>query len=247
MTTELPTTTRTITTMSIPTDSSGLLYLLQIATATFPTGAFSHSYGFETLIHDGSIADAMNLRREALLWLRYGIAPSDGVAVAEAYRAAQSGDAERWVKLDALLTALKLTRETREASLSTGMAFLRATLDAFPGEHLDRYNALVASGLCAGHYASAFGVAALDANISLHDALAAFLHSTLSNLISVAARIIPLGQLAVQRILAQSQAEILESARVAMVTPLSDIATSTVQLDIASMAHERLYTRLCIS
>lgn len=247
MTTARRTITLTIMIMSIPIDNAALLYLLQVATASFPTGSFSHSYGFETLIHDGSISDAESLRREATLWLRYGIAPADGVAVAEAYRAAQSGDLGYLAEIDTLMGALKLTREAREASLSTGMAFLRATLDAFPGKHLEGYHALVVKGLCAGHYATAFGVAARDADIVLSDALTAFLHSTLSSLIGVAARIIPLGQIAVQRILAQSQADILECARVAIETPLSDIATSTVRLDIASMAHERLYTRLCIS
>ena len=234
-------------TTSIPTDRSALLYLLQVATATFPTGAFSHSYGFEALIHDDYIADAATLQREALLWLRYGIALTDGVGVAEAYRAAQSNDTEGLADLDALLSAIKLTRESREASLSTGNAFMHATLDAFPAEQLRRYHALVEAGVCAGHYATAFGVAALDARIALHDALVAFLQSTLSNLIGVAARIIPLGQISVQRILADSRLSILECAQAALRTSRSDMASLTVRLDIASMAHEHLYTRLCIS
>ena len=35
-----------------------LLYLLQVANASFPTGAFNHSYGFETWIDSGALDDA---------------------------------------------------------------------------------------------------------------------------------------------------------------------------------------------
>ena len=37
--------------------SDRLLYLLQVVNSAFPTGAFNHSYGFETLIDSGEIHD----------------------------------------------------------------------------------------------------------------------------------------------------------------------------------------------
>ena len=232
---------------AIATDASALLYLLQTATSFFPTGAFAHSYGFETLSQDGTIVDAATLQRQALLWLRHGMASADGAVCAMAWAATRDGRDADLEALDDTLNALRITRETREASLSTGRAFIRAGVDAFAEPGLRRYESAVAAGVCLGHYATAFGVAGHDAGVPQLDTVAALLHSGLTSLIGVAARIIPLGQIAVQKIVAEARVEVLECARRALTIELDDLGTSTALLDVASMAHERIYTRLCIS
>lgn len=233
--------------MNTTTDGSSLLYLLQIATSTFPTGAFSHSYGFETLIDDGIVVNPESLEREALLWLRYGVAKADGAGVAIGYRMACENDIAGLASLDEMLSALKLSRESKEGSLSTGQSFLMALLDAFPGKLGQRYSKAVDDRFCIGHYATAFGVAAADAGIPLREAVLAFLHGSFSNMVGVAARIIPLGQIAVQRMLANARPTIVECMEISLATSLDQMNSATVRLDVASMAHERLYTRLCIS
>lgn len=238
---------RMCTTTTGSTDETSLLYLLQAATSSFPTGVFSHSYGFETFVSNGVIHDADSLHSAALLWLRHGVAPTDAAGVALAHDAAQRDDLSELARIDETLHALKLTRETREASLSTGGAFLSAVLDALPGPRTLAYRAQIDSGHCLGHYGTAFGVSSADAGVAQRTAVMVYLHGSLSSLVSVASRIIPLGQIAVQRILAQSQAEILECTDVALQTPRHDLATATAGFDVASMMHERLYTRLCIS
>jgi urease accessory protein len=256
MLTAMPTIIRTdISTMNtrtevLPAESTlvpddALLYLLQVATPAFPTGAFSHSWGFETLIDERVIDGPESLEREALRWLRHGVARADGAGVAQAYRAARDVDALR--DIDGVLGALKLGRETREGSLSTGRAFIDAVVDAYPGAHIGRYAQAIDDGVCLGHYATAFGVASADAGIPLREAVLAFLHGSFANMVSVAARIIPLGQLAVQRMLSGARARIGECTDVALATPMGTMGSATVRLDVASMAHERLYTRLCIS
>ena len=228
-------------------EDEGLLYLLQAATSAFPTGAFSHSFGFETLIDEGAVTDGDSLERCSALWLRYGVATADAAVCAWAWLAADANDEALLGILDEQLNALRITRETRQASLSTGTAFMNAARDAFGGDGLARYRALVGEGACGGHYATAFGVAGHDAGISRHSTTVAFLHGSLSSLISVAARIIPLGQVATQRIISNARPAILDCARIALGTGLMDLGTSTAWFDHASMAHERLYSRLCIS
>jgi len=229
------------------TDTSALLYLLQVASGSFPTGSFSHSYGLETLIQDGRITDAEDLADAARLWLRHGVATSEGGAVAVAFRAARENDLTILADLDEVLTALKLTRETREASIKIGNAFLRTVSSTFGWDSVDRYQRATAEGRCAGHYATAFGVAAADAGVSATEALPAFLHSALSGVVAVAARIMPLGQLDAQRVLAASWPQIAGCAETALVLGLDDLSVPATALDIASMRHERLYSRLCMS
>ena len=229
------------------TDASTLLYLLQVANGSFPTGSFSHSYGFETLIQDGRITSADDLADVARLWLRHGVTTSEGGAVGLAFRAARENDVAMLAELDEVLTALKLTRETREASIKVGNAFLRTVSSTFGWNNVDRYFRATSEGWCAGHYATAFGVAAADAGVSATEALLAFLHSALYGVVAVAARIMPLGQLDVQRVLAGSWPQIADCAETALVLGLDDLSVPIAILDIASMRHERLYSRLCMS
>lgn len=229
------------------TDASTLLYLLQVANGSFPTGSFSHSYGFETLIQDGRITSADDLADVARLWLRHGVTTSEGGAVGLAFRAARENDVAMLAELDEVLTALKLTRETREASVKVGNAFLRTVSSTFGWNNVDRYSRATSEGRCAGHYATAFGVAAADAGVSATEALLAFLHSALYGVVAVAARIMPLGQLDAQRVLAGSWAQIADCAEAALVLGLDDLSVPMAVLDIASMRHERLYSRLCMS
>ena len=229
------------------TDTSALLYLLEVANGSFPIGSFSHSYGLETLIQEGRITDARGLTDVAHLWLRYSVATSEGGAVGVAFRATHENDFTTLAELDEVLTALKLTRETREASIKIGGAFLRTVSSTFGWERTTQYRRATTEGLCVGHYAIAFGVAAADAEISATEALLAFLHSTLYGFLGVAARIIPLGQLDVLRVLAGSWPQIVDCATIALGLDLEDLGVPAALLDIASMHHERLYSRLCMS
>jgi urease accessory protein len=229
------------------TDTSALLYLLQVANGSFPIGSFSHSYGLETLVQEGRVTDAQGLTDVAHLWLRYGVATSEGGAVGVAFRATRENDFTKLAELDQVLTALKLTRETREASIKIGNAFLRTVTSIFGWQRIAQYRHATAEGWCVGHYATAFGVAAADAGVSATEALLAFFHSALYGILGVAARIVPLGQLDAQRVLAGSWPQIVDCAKIALVLGLEDLSVAATFLDIASMHHERLYSRLCMS
>ena len=229
------------------TDESSLLYLLQVANGSFPSGAFSHSYGLETLVHEGRIKDANDLAAFANLWLRYNLATSEGGAVSLALRAAQSGNVATLAEVDRVLSALKLTRETREASIKVGRSFLRTISSTFGWRRVHEYQQGVRDGWAIGHYATAFGVASCDAGVSVRDALIAFFHATLYGVVGVATRIVPLGQMDAQRVLAGLWLDIIECAETAAALSLGELSSSTALTDIASMRHERLYSRLCMS
>ena len=74
--------------------------------------------------------------------------------------------------------------------------------------------------------------------------LAAFLHAVAANLVSAGVRLIPLGQTDGQRVLASLEPVIATTASRALGTALDDIGGATFRADIASMRHERQYTRL---
>ena len=128
--------------------------------ASFPTGAFNHSYGFETWIDSELINDGSSFEVACRDWLTYSLASADGAAVAHAHRAMQAGDIDALVSLDELVGALKLSREAREASDKTGHALLSALRDVFEPQKLKAFESAIKTGRCAGHQAVIFGAAA---------------------------------------------------------------------------------------
>ena len=225
-----------------------LLYLLQVANASFPTGAFNHSYGFETWIDSARMLDdGARFERACRDWLRFGIVRTDGAAAAHAWRHAAAGDLDALVALDETVGALKLTRESREASFKTGRALLGAVSEVFGADSLAPLAAAIREGRCAGHQAVVFGAAAAAQGIGMGDAVLAFLHAALSNLVSVGARLIPLGQIESQRIVRAAWPLLQDGAAAACAIEIEELGSATAGLDIAGMRHERLHTRLCMS
>ncbi len=228
-------------------DYKTLLYLLQVANSSFPTGAFNHSYGFETLIDEGTIYNAETLEVACRDWLLYGVAPADGAAAVSAHRANISGDLDQLIELDNLIGALKLAREVREASYKTGRAFLTAVCNIFHAAAMESYAQAIKRGRCEGHQSVAFGAAAATFGVTEDEATLVFLQSTLTNLLGVAARLIPLGQVEAQRIITKAAPLLTQAANVAKSRKPEEFGTMTAALDIAAMGHERLYSRLCMS
>jgi urease accessory protein len=227
--------------------SSQLLYLLQVANASFPTGAFNHSYGFETWIDSGAIDDAAAFDIACRDWLQYGVATADGAAVAHAHRFASQSDLAALIDLDLVVGALKLSREAREASHKTGRALMVALADIFAVSDLEAFATAIRDGRCEGHQAVIFGAAAQAHNVGERDAVLAFLQTTLSNLTGVGARLIPLGQVETQRIVKNAWPLLQSLAEEACAMEVDQLGTASAGLDVASMQHERLHTRLCMS
>lgn len=224
-----------------------LLALLQVANASFPTGAFSHSYGFETWIAEGVVANAAMAETHCRDWLRFGIATADGVAVAAAYRDTLYNAMDGIVDLDRRVDALKLARETRSASTKTGAALIAACREIFKLEEAVRLDGLVRSGATPGHHAVVYGVAGAALGFTEHQTVASFLWTGFSNLVSVVARLVPLGQVEVQRIVAAGAPLVEDCAEIARTRPVDRMGSLLASLDTAAMRHERLPSRLCIS
>lgn len=229
-------------------EANRILYLLQVATAAFPTGAFNHSYGFETWIDRESINDAASFECACRDWLLFAATPLDGVAVAHAQRFARLGDTASLIALDGTVGAMRLTKESRDASMKTGRSFLNTLSAVFETPQVvGDYVAAVRAGQCDGHQAVGFGAAAGAFGLSTGASVLAYLQSSLSNLASVGARLIPIGQVETQRILKRAWPLLLDCTRVAESTELSRMSANMVSLDVASMHHESLHTRLCMS
>jgi urease accessory protein len=221
--------------------------LFQLTGAAFPTGAFSHSYGLETVVQLGRVHDLATFGEWLEVHLVHAAGPTDGAAVALVGRAASRGDWETVARVDGLLTALKLAPEVRAASLAIGQAAVRAAREVFPGPALGRYTALLADRRARGNAAVVFGCVAADLRVSARVSVLAFLWGLASALTGVATRLVPLGGIAAQRLLRELQPCIRDAAGSAEARREHELAAATLGQDIAAFRHQRLYSRLYIS
>jgi urease accessory protein len=206
-----------------------VLQLLQLADSALPVGSLSHSFGLEAIVSDGDIEDALS---ESLLL--------DAIFCREAHARALREAAI--FDLNLQISALRLARESREASMTMGRRFAALAATLHPSAAL--------SGLASIeelHHSVAFGftlgILAIDPDLTVN----AFLHQCLLNSISAAQRLLPLGQIQANRIAWNLKPAILDTVERTRAITCSTVRSFSHLPEMACMRHSCLPTRLFIS
>ena len=220
-------------------DAAALYRLMAWLSPAFPVGAFSYSSGIEWAVEAGNITDATTLQRWLTAMIGAGGGFCDATLMVHAYRATADNDDQTLKDVAELAATFAPSKERFLETTAQGRAFIEATNAAWPCLALSR---LAATRPLA--YPVAVGLAVAGHGIPLEGALTAFLHAVAANLISAGVRLVPLGQTDGQRVLASLEPVIATTASRALVTALDDIGGAAFRSDIASMRHERQYTRL---
>ncbi len=217
------------------------LPLLVWLSPSFPVGAFAYSHGLEWVHEAGDVIDALTLEAWLSGLLQFGAARNDAILFAEAYRAAEGGDAARLAELAELALALANSAERRLETTTQGDAFVAAAGAAWPCEALT-----LLKGVWMGTIAYPIAVAASAAGhrIPLPEALAAFALGFVSNLVSAAVRLGVVGQSDGQRVIAALMPAVAELAAFAEEATVDDLGGSAFRSDLAALKHETQYTRL---
>ena len=86
-----------------------------------------------------------------------------------------------------------------------------------------------------------------DNSVSLSQGLAVYGYSICSAIVTNCVKLVPLSQLAGQKILNESFALISKAAEKAIGTEIDDISISGAGFDLRAIQHERLYSRQYMS
>jgi len=218
--------------------TGALLQLLTLVSPAFPVGSFAYSHGLEWLIATGGLARADALARWLSDLLQMGGVWNDAVLFAEAHRAATEGDGPRLLAAAELGEALAGSRERHLESMAQGRAFLAAAHAAWPCPAAER---LTEAG--GAPYPVAVAAVAASLRIPLEQALPAYLNAFAANLVSVAVRLVPLGQTAGLQVLASLHPVIAAVAERAEASTLDHLGSATIAAEIAAMRHETQYSR----
>src|SRR5687767_13986341 len=215
-----------------------LLALLQFGDGLFPAGGFAHSFGLETYAQQGRLRGAADLDALIAAHLDGAAGPADAVAMALAARAASSTDVAALVALDERLDAMKCVPEFRSASLQSGRQTQRVAAALGEDRVVAALARAVAERLTPGHHAVVFGAALRCAGATAAAAATVYLHSTASLLVGAALRLISLGQVDGQRVLAAQRSRIARLAAAAAAASGPDDMWSFIPgLEIAGIRH----------
>lgn len=224
-------------------DSGALVSLLQISDTAFPTGAFAHSQGIEGFHAAGGLDSVEDLGAVIRLQLR-SLATSDCVALRTAHADTVS---ERTLSADRLLTATRISRETRQASLSTGRRFLSSVAALGVGGRVGELESLVRREEADGNLAVCYGVACKELGAGVREALLSYLYSTVASLAGAGQRLVPLGGGAVQRAVYELGGEISRCADLSGEVEVGEMYAFSPEVELRSMQHERQEVRLYMS
>ncbi len=221
------------------------LRLLQLADSAVPIGAAAHSFGLETLVEDGVVTVPLltaflsdYLQETGRLEVSYCLT---------AHRCSTNSDgfAGAWLALNMRLDALKTARESRAASTSLGRRFVQLAADLEDHPHL-REAIQVAKAEGVGiHHCAAFGLVSGVLGVDARRTGLAYLNQSITGLVSACQRLMPLGQTAASQLLWALKPIMIEV--IDQYKEDTHPAAFTPMVDVASLRHPALNTRLFIS
>lgn len=226
----------TTTSGDVPSDRLALLRLLQLASPALPIGAFAYSQGLEPAVTEGLVTDEASATRWILGLLQGPVATLDLAVFARIERAFAAGDTHAAWGWNAFLLASRSTSELQAEDRHLGGALARVLVSfgiSEPGLDAD-----------AATFVAMFALATARWRIGPRSALEAFAFTWAQAQTSAAVRLVPLGQTAGVRILAEAAIAIPSVVDRALSIDDDDVGAAAPLQALLSAGHETQYSRL---
>jgi urease accessory protein len=211
--------------MYTPTDSK-LITVMQWLSPAFPIGGFAYSHGLEWAINKGYVSNREELQKWVSDLLEYGSLKNDAILIKLVLKGSDPKE------INEIAMALCPANERLSETQLQGGAFCKIIREVWSLEIDDLALPI------------ALALAAKNENIDQNLVVPAYLHSFCSNLISVAMRLIPIGQTDGQKTLRELSPLISDSVRAVAKSDKDDLGSACFLSDVSAMQHEYLQPRV---
>jgi urease accessory protein len=215
-----------------------LLRLLQLVSPGLPIGMYSYSQGFERAVDDGWITNAVETGDWIGGLMDTSLTRIDLPILARLYDAWECCNVEKVEFWTRTLIAFRETSELRAEDRHTGQALARL-LDSLAITDMHAWIRKPEATL-----ATIFGFAAVNWGVPKRETAIGYLWSWLENQVLCAVKLVPLGQVAGQRLLTDLTGKVPVLVDEAISLSDDDIGGSAFGLALASSRHEMQYSRL---
>ena len=226
--------------------AAAFLGSLQLADSFFPGGGYTLSHGLESYAEAG-LLDVASLTAIAADLIRHSVGPSDAVALAITMRSAESGDLDTIAAVDERLTAVKVAREPRQASIRLGRQILAIARDTFEDDVARTYLERVRAENLPGNQAVAMGVLKHALDIPVREAVTGELYAFATTCAGAALRMSLIDHRQAQRVIRDLAPAIISATEDALVRTLPEIGGSTPFAELMAMRHETAEIRLFVT
>ena len=196
----------TPTNITITMNSRQLYRLLQINGGTFPTGGFSQSWGLATYVAEGIVHDYESFMGFLTNFMESSIGKGEGPIIRRAWELAgemtacgtdSGSQIAALTELEQLSVAVKVTGESRSASIRMGKAFRRIMEPVIDDDAREKLQNIIAGAKGAGNdiltFPVLYGIVCRLLELDVEEAIAAYVFSTVNTLVQSALKLIPLG------------------------------------------------------
>ena len=207
--------------------------LWQLISAAAPVGAFHFSEGLETAVEVGWVTDGASLERWLREQLHHSLSRLDLALILRVMDAWRARDLKAVLHWNAVADACRETREVREQHRHMGHALgrlARGLGEPFPDAPLS--------------YAPAFALMAENRCVEGTRAIGGYAFAWCENQVVGAQKLLSLGQLAAQGVLAQVSTGLDAVVATAAACDDTSIGMGIPCVTLASMRHETQYSRL---
>lgn len=215
-----------------------LLRLLQLVSPGLPIGMYCYSQGLERAVDDGWISNASDTDEWLNGLMAICLTRIDLPILARLYDAWECGNVESVEYWSRTLIACRETSELRAEDRHTGQALARL-LDSMDIADMQPWIRKPEATL-----ATVFAFASVHWGVPKRETVIGYVWSWLENQVLCAVKLVPLGQVAGQRLLTELAGKIPALVNEALSIADHDIGGSAFGLALASSRHEMQYSRL---
>lgn len=211
---------------------------MQLVSPGLPIGMFSYSQGLESAVADGWVTNAEETREWLSGMLHNGLSCIDLPILDRLYSAWEQDKPDQVNYWSQQLIAYRESAELRLEDRLCGQALARllVSLDYGDMQNWSRHRDTTLAGI--------FSYIAVQWCIPKQQALLGYCWSWLENQVLCAVKLVPLGQVAGQRLLVELTEEIPVLVASALSCNDGEIGGSAFSLALASSRHEMQYSRL---